>query len=145
MTTTYNNPTPTVDLLIRIGEGLVLIRRSNPPHGWALPGGFVDEGETVEHAAIREAKEETGLDVVLEELLYVYSDPARDPRQHTMTVAFTARAEGIPVGQDDAEEAQVFELDALPSPLVFDHSQIVADYIHFIRTGQRPRPIDGEG
>jgi 8-oxo-dGTP diphosphatase len=144
MTSPYKNPIPTVDLLIRIGEGLVLIRRRNPPLGWALPGGFVDEGETVEHAAIREAKEETGLDVALEALLYVYSDPARDPRKHTMTVAFVATAVGEPIGQDDAAEARVFPLDALPSPLVFDHSRIVDDYVHFLRTGERPRPVDGQ-
>jgi 8-oxo-dGTP diphosphatase len=145
MPTTYKNPTPTVDVLIRIDDGLVLIRRSNPPLGWALPGGFVDEGETVEHAAVREAMEETGLEITLESLLYVYSDPARDPRQHTMTVAFTARAQGVPVGQDDAAEARIFSLDSLPSPLVFDHSQIIADYRHFLQTGEFPRPINGQG
>jgi len=141
----HDNPVPTVDLIIRIGEGIVLIRRKNPPHGWALPGGFVDTGETVEHAARREALEETGLEVTLESLLYVYSDPARDPRRHTMTVAFVASASGDPVGMDDAAEAQVFPLDALPTGLVFDHDRIVADYLHFLRTGQLPRPVDGQG
>lgn len=145
MSQTFDNPAPTVDLIIQIGEGIVLIRRKNPPHGWALPGGFVDVGETVEAAARREAKEETGLDVTLETLLYVYSDPARDPRRHTMTVAFTARAEGQPVGMDDAAEAHVFALDDLPEPLVFDHGRIIADYIRFLRAGIRPCPEDGQG
>jgi 8-oxo-dGTP diphosphatase len=145
MAKTYKNPVPTVDLIIRIGEGIVLIRRKNPPLGWALPGGFMDVGETAEDAARREAQEETGLSVTLEHLLYVYSDPARDPRQHTMTVAFIARAEGEPVGMDDAAEARIFSLDALPSPLAFDHGRIIDDYRHFIRTGNRPSPVDGQG
>jgi len=140
MPQTFDNPVPTVDLIIRIGDGIVLIRRKNPPHGWALPGGFMDVGETAEAAARREAKEETGLDVTLETLLYVYSDPARDPRRHTITVAFVARAEGEPVGMDDAAEARVFALDALPLPLVFDHGRILADFIEYLRTGEHPRP-----
>ncbi len=145
MAQTYQNPVPTVDLIIRIGEGIVLIRRKNPPLGWALPGGFMDVGETAEDAARREAQEETGLSVTLEHLLYVYSDPARDPRQHTMTVAFIASAEGKPVGMDDAAEACIFSLDDLPGPLAFDHGRIVDDYRHFIRTGNRPSPVDGQG
>ncbi|MCB9745931.1 MAG: NUDIX hydrolase [Alphaproteobacteria bacterium] len=136
----YRNPTPTVDVVVELDGGVVLIRRRNPPLGWALPGGFVDEGETVEAAAAREVMEETGLTVELEELLYVYSDPSRDPRKHTMSVVFTGRASGAPRGQDDAAEARVFSLDALPSPLAFDHGQILADYARFKATGQRPRP-----
>ena len=138
------NPVPTVDVIIRIGDGIVLIRRKNPPHGWALPGGFMDVGETCEAAAAREAQEETGLVVKLEALLNVYSDPARDPRQHTMTVAYVATASGEPVGMDDAAEARIFSLDDLPSPIVFDHSAIIADYRRFISTGLRPTPIDGQ-
>ena len=90
----YRNPTPTVDIIITRNDGreIVLIKRKNPPVGWAIPGGFVDEGEWVENAAIREAKEETELDVVLDELFYVYSDPTRDPRQHNMSTVFTAHA-----------------------------------------------------
>ena len=144
MNTNQRNPIPTVDIIIRIGDGIVLIRRKNPPHGWALPGGFMDVGETCENAALREAKEETNLDVQLETLLGVYSDPKRDPRQHTLTVVYTATAEGHPVGMDDAAEARVFLLNALPSPIVFDHSTIIRDYASFISTGTRPRPIDGE-
>jgi len=135
----YRNPKPTVDVLVRIGDGIVLVRRRNAPRGWALPGGFVDEGERVEAAAAREVKEETGLDVVLDALLYVYSDPRRDPRKHTMSVVFTGHASGKPRGGDDAAEARVFPLDGVPA-LCFDHDRIVEDYRHFIATGERPDP-----
>ena len=138
----HRNPTPTVDIIIRVGGGIVLIRRRNPPLGWALPGGYQDAGETCEAAARREAMEETGLEVRLEELLYVYSDPARDPRKHTITTVFTAHANGEPVGMDDAEEARIFTLDDLPSDLAFDHRQIVEDYRRFVETGLRPSPVD---
>ena len=94
----WRNPKPTVDVIIQVDERIVLIRRRNPPLGWALPGGFVDEGEKVENAAIREAKEETEMDVVLDELLYVYSDPARDRRFHTLSIVFTAHAQGLRSG-----------------------------------------------
>lgn len=130
----YRNPTPTVDVVILMpmegGEGVVLIERANPPHGWALPGGFVDYGETCEHAAVREMKEETGLDVTLTGLLGVYSDPDRDPRQHTMSVVYT----GVPedpdalLAGDDAAQAQVFPLGQWPE-LVFDHAKILADFM----------------
>ena len=139
----YRNPKPTVDVVIELPEGIVLIRRRNEPRGWALPGGFVDEGETVEHAAVREAMEETGLEVQLQQLLYVYSDPARDRRQHTLSVVFTARAEGTPRGMDDAAEASVFSLDGLPSPIVFDHARILEDYRRFRASGERPDPQEG--
>lgn len=134
----YRNPTPTVDILIIRDNKLVLVKRKNPPFGWANPGGYVDEGESVEHAAIREAKEETGLDVVLDRLFYVYSDPKRDPRQHTMTTVFVAHADGEPCGSDDAEEARYFDLDALPSPIAFDHETIIRDYVEFTKTGRQP-------
>ena len=134
----YRNPTPTVDILILKDNQIVLVKRRNPPLGWAIPGGYVDEGECVEHAAIREAKEETGLDVHLTSLFYVYSDPSRDPRQHTMTTVFTATAEGLPKGDDDAEIAQYFPLSDLPSPIVFDHATIIADYLEFRKTGKQP-------
>ncbi|MCL2325773.1 MAG: NUDIX hydrolase [Proteobacteria bacterium] len=133
----YRNPTPTADILIVRDNSVVLVKRRNPPHGWAIPGGFVDEGECVEAAAIREAKEETGLDVVLEELFDVYSDPARDARLHTLSVIFIAHAKGDPLGADDAEEARYFDLNALPEPLCFDHATILDDYKHYAATGKR--------
>lgn len=134
------NPYPTVDVIVENADGIVLVRRRNEPRGWAIPGGFVDVGEPVELAAVREIREETGLDVQLETLLYVYSDPARDPRFHTMTIVFVGQAEGIPVGDDDAAEAATFRLDALPSPIVFDHARIIEDYRRWRATGQRPDP-----
>ncbi|MFV2082523.1 MAG: NUDIX domain-containing protein, partial [bacterium] len=110
--TEFRNPFPTVDIVIEVDDaGIVLIKRKNPPHGWAIPGGFVDYGESVEEAAVREAKEETALDVELVRLLGVYSDPDRDPRFHTVSTVFVARASGTPVGQDDAAEARVFTRD----------------------------------
>jgi 8-oxo-dGTP diphosphatase len=134
----YRNPKPTVDIIVELpGDKIVLIRRKNPPHGWALPGGFVDEGESLEHAAVREAKEELSVDVTLTEQFFTYSDPKRDPRQHTISTVFLARTEGQPVGADDAAEAQSFSLDALPQPLCFDHAQILADYRAYRRTGTR--------
>jgi len=133
---TYRNPIPTVDIVISCpGRGVVLIERANPPHGWALPGGFVDYGETVENAAVREALEETGLHVELTGLLGVYSDPRRDPRKHTMSVVFTALP--VDVSQlnagDDARNAAIFSLDGLPSALAFDHAAILADYMRIFR------------
>jgi len=125
------NPAPTVDVVIFVPHrGIVLVARKNPPLGWALPGGFVDYGETCEAAAVREAKEETGLDVELTGLLGVYSDPARDPRGHTMSVVYTAQAWDADVlcAGDDAGDAVFFTLDALP-PLAFDHGRIVQDFI----------------
>ena len=138
----HRNPAPTVDIVIRVESGIVLIKRRNPPYGWALPGGYQDVGETCEAAARREAMEETGLSVTLETLLYVYSDPARDPRKHTISTVFTAHASGEPVGMDDAEEARIFSLDNLPANLAFDHRQILDDYRRFIETGLRPSPVD---
>lgn len=135
----WKNPKPTVDTIIQIGEKIVLIKRKNPPYGWALPGGFVDYGESLEAAAVREAYEETGLTVKLMELLYVYSDPNRDARQHNISAVFTAQATGSPTAGDDAADAQLFALSDLPE-LVFDHDQIVADYIRFTSTGERPKP-----
>ena len=124
----YRNPFPTVDIIIEIGDGIVLIKRKNPPFGWALPGGFVDYGESLEMAAVREAKEETSLDVHLISQLGAYSDPERDPRQHTITVVFIARAEGRPEAADDAVEIGVFNHDNLPEELAFDHGKILRDY-----------------
>ena len=127
----FKNPTPTVDIIIEITGGIVLIKRKNSPQGWALPGGFVDYGEPYEHAAVREAKEETGLQVELIRQFHTYSDPERDARQHTASTVFIARAEGKPIGADDALQAKIFNRDNLP-PLVFDHAQIIDDYFNKI-------------
>jgi len=126
--TKHKNPVPTVDIIIEVEGGIVLIDRKNPPHGWAIPGGFVDYGETVETAAIREAKEETGLDVTLTHLLGVYSDPSRDPRQHTISTVFVGTSDGQPVAADDAADAGVFTAKNLPDDIVFDHRDILEDY-----------------
>ena len=122
------HPVPTVDVIIRLGGGIVLVKRKFPPPGWALPGGFVDAGESLETAAAREALEETGLVVRLERQFHSYSDPARDPRRHTISTVFLADAAGVPRGGDDAAEARVFPARDLP-PLAFDHAQIIADYL----------------
>lgn len=127
----YKNPVPTVDALIHIpGRGVVLVKRANEPLGWALPGGFVDYGEPAELAAIREVKEETGLTVVLTGLLGVYSDPARDPRQHTISTVYLAQAvdaDELAAG-DDAKEVAIFPVGQWPEPLCFDHERILKDY-----------------
>ena len=128
MSDTHRNPLPTVDIIIEVKGGIVLIERKNPPHGWAIPGGFVDYGESVEDCAVREALEETGLNVHLEDLLYVYSRPDRDPRHHTLTTVFIATADGQPVAADDAKAAGVFSARTLPASLAFDHADILADY-----------------
>jgi 8-oxo-dGTP diphosphatase len=132
------HPFLTVDVIIEIDGGIVLIERKNPPHGWALPGGIVDYGEALAQAARREAKEETCLDVELTELLGCYSDPRRDARGHTVSAVFVARAQGSPRGADDAAKAATFRPDALPSPIAFDHTAILEDYFVYRRTGRRP-------
>lgn len=123
------NPFPTVDLLIELKRGgIVLIQRKNPPFGWALPGGYVDYGESLEAAAVREAKEETSLDVKLIRQFHSYSHPGRDPRQHTISTVFIAHAEGEPVAADDAREVGTFFREDLPPELAFDHGEILRDY-----------------
>ncbi len=127
----YKNPVPTVDVIIELGHKgeIVLIKRRNPPLGLAIPGGFVDYGERVEDAAVREAREETGLNVKLKYLLGVYSDPKRDSRLHTISTVFVASAKGKPQAGDDAKEVVVISPDAITDPLCFDHKQIISDYI----------------
>ncbi|MBI9078607.1 MAG: NUDIX hydrolase [Pseudodesulfovibrio sp.] len=131
----YRNPVPTVDVVIFVpggvsgSDGVVLIERLNPPFGWALPGGFVDYGESCEQAAVREMKEETGLDVSLTGMLGVYSDPGRDPRHHTMSVVYTGVASDISQlkAGDDAVSAKVYALGTWPEP-AFDHGLILNDF-----------------
>jgi 8-oxo-dGTP diphosphatase len=135
------SPLLTVDIIIEMASGgIVLIERKNPPHGWALPGGFVDYGESSESAAVREAKEETSLAVQLIEQFHAYSDPNRDARHHTVSIVFIATADGTPRGADDAKVARVFRENEIPSPLVFDHQRIVREYFYYKRTGRRPKP-----
>lgn len=139
-------PAVTVDCIIELTDhpqhrpdrpALVLIERRFPPLGWALPGGFVDVGESLAAAAAREAEEETSLKVELCEQLFTYSNPSRDPRRHTISTVFVARAHGLPRAADDAKNLGVFTEESLPA-LAFDHGQVLADYFHFRRTGQRP-------
>ncbi len=129
MTGSIRTPLLTVDIIIRTEKGIILIKRKNPPYGWALPGGFVDTGETVEDAAVREAKEETSLDLYDLKQFHVYSEPSRDPRGHTVSVVFTAGARGVPKACDDAKEIDVFDYENLPSQIAFDHRQIIQDFI----------------
>lgn len=125
----YRNPLPTVDIIIELEyKGIILIKRAKEPFGWAIPGGFVDYGESLEEAARREAREETSLEVELLEQLGAYSAPERDPRHHTISVVFLARASGEPEARDDALEVGVFTQNDLPTSLAFDHAQILADY-----------------
>jgi ADP-ribose pyrophosphatase YjhB (NUDIX family) len=131
-------PLLTVDIIIRYRGGIVLIERKNPPYGWALPGGFVNVGESLENAAIREAKEETTLDIKLIEQFHAYSDPRRDPRFHAATVVFIAEGNGSLRGDDDAKRAGVFSEKSLPPGIVFDHKGIITDYFNYIERGRRP-------
>ncbi len=133
----HRNPLLTVDIIIEYQHGIVLIERKNPPLGWALPGGFVDYGESLETAAVREAREETSLTVDLTEQMHTYSDPARDPRHHTVSTVFIATGQGTLQARDDARNAAVFEAETLPSPIVFDHAEILSDYFAYKKG--RPR------
>lgn len=138
-------PTPalTVDVVIEMTDrdepAVVVVRRRNPPQGWALPGGFVDCGETVRRAAVREAREETGLDVEVHALLGVYSHPERDARGHTVSIVFVAAAAGDPQGNDDAVDARVID-PRDPPDLVFDHARIVREYLIWRQRGAAPLP-----
>ncbi len=133
-------PPVAADAIIEIGDKIVLIERRNFPFGWAIPGGFVDVGETVEHAAIREAREETSLDITLRALLGIYSRPDRDPRGHTITAVYIGRATGTPVAADDAKGIGLFDPRHPPAPLAFDHAEILSDYLRFLESGEFPSP-----
>ena len=133
-------PPIAADVIAEIGDKIVLIERRNFPSGWAIPGGFVDFGETVEQAAIREAREEISLEVEIRALLGVYSRPDRDPRGQTITVVYVAKAKGVPRGDDDAKRAALFDPRHPPLPLAFDHAAILADYVRFLDTGEYPAP-----
>ena len=138
----YRPVTPLIaaDIIIELvdhpGRPIVLIERKNPPYGWAIPGGFMDVGERLEVAAIREAKEEVCLDVNLKALLGIYSDPKRDDRGHTVTAVYVAEAKGEPQAADDAKNLAIFEVDKIPTELAFDHAQVLDDYRKFRKTGQ---------
>jgi len=132
----YRNPLPTVDIIIEIDDCIILIERRNAPLGWALPGGFVDYGETLQGAAVREAMEETFLKVVDLQLLGCYSDPDRDSRMHTISTVFVGRGVGTPRASDDAINLACFRMDALPTELCFDHAKILADYSSWKLSGQ---------
>lgn len=125
-----------IELVDRPERPIVLIERKNPPYGWAIPGGFVDIGETVESTAVREAREEVSLPVSLRGLLGIYSSPQRDPRGHTVTAIYIAHATGTPVAADDAKKVGVFTLDQLPAPLAFDHAMVLEDYRRYRETGE---------
>jgi len=126
----YNNPKPTVDIIIEMDGGIILIHRNNEPKVWAIPGGFVDYGESLESAALREAKEETGLDLYDLKQFHAYSDPARDKRQHNISVVFIAKGKGEPVADDDADDIGIFTQENLPTDLGFDHPQILNDFFN---------------
>jgi ADP-ribose pyrophosphatase YjhB (NUDIX family) len=139
--TTYRNPVPTADIIIEIDDKIILIERKNPPYGWAIPGGFVDYGESLENAAMREALEETSVHVELYEQFYTYSKPERDPRHHTVTTVFLARPiSGRPEAGDDAKSLELFTSDSLPDNIAFDHRDILMDYFTYKKTGKRPVP-----
>jgi 8-oxo-dGTP diphosphatase len=143
MPVAYRNPTPTVDIIIELRDRphrpIILIERRNPPLGWALPGGFVDYGESLEAAARREAQEEVGLRVELIQQFHAYSDPNRDPRQHTLSMVFIATAVGEPIPADDAKNLGIFAAWDMPTSLCFDHGQILQDYWHWRDYGVSPR------
>lgn len=132
----YRTPFPTVDIIIETDDGILLIQRKNEPFGWAIPGGFVDYGESLEEAAIREAREETSLQIHDLRLVGCYSDPARDKRAHTISTVYAAKGQGVPRAADDAASLNVFGLEALPDQLCFDHRKILDDYLRMKFAGK---------
>ncbi len=122
---TFRNPYPAADVIIKKSRGVVLIYRRNFPQGWAIPGGFINFGESAENAAMREAKEETGLKIKNLKLFGVFSKPGRDPRFHTISIVFTADGEGEICPGDDASKAKIFHRNALPENIAFDHREIL--------------------
>ena len=133
----YRNPIPTVDIIIEFEQGILLIKRKNPPYGWAIPGGFVDYGESLEEAAMREAKEETRLEVKLIKQFHTYSSPDRDPRHHTISTVYIAKGKGKPEANDDALEIGIFSRSNLPNLIAFDHREILEDYFKQIDSSNR--------
>jgi 8-oxo-dGTP diphosphatase len=133
-------PYVTVDMIIELPDGIVVIERKNPPHGWALPGGFVDIGESIEDAARREAKEETGLDLEALRQMHTYSDPKRDPRFHTISTVFIARGLGKPQSGDDAKNLKIVPFEnLLKIEYAFDHKQVIQDYVDYRRPKEDER------
>jgi ADP-ribose pyrophosphatase YjhB (NUDIX family) len=129
----YQNPIPTVDIIIEMGsKGIILIKRKNFPYGWAIPGGFVDYGESLEETALREAKEETNLDIESIRQFHTYSDPKRDPRHHSISTVYIAKGKGKPKAKDDALEIGIFTESDLPIDIAFDHRSILKDYFKSI-------------
>lgn len=126
-------PVPVVDVIVRVDDGIVLLKRKRKPKGWALPGGFIKYGEAAEDAAARETLAETSITIDNIQQFGVYSDPNRDPRRHMISLVFTADGEGLPVGDEDSEDIGIFTEDMLPSPLAFDHEEILQDYFDSIR------------
>jgi ADP-ribose pyrophosphatase YjhB (NUDIX family) len=136
----HQTPSLAADIIIEVGDGIVLIERKNPPFGWALPGGFIEYGESLESCAVREALEETSLEVTLKEQFHTYSDPGRDPRGHTVSTVFLAAGDGIPRAADDAANVKIFLSTEIPGNLVFDHGAILEDYFRY-RNGASKKAI----
>lgn len=132
--TVLKKPVPVVDIIIKVDDGIILTKRKRKPKGWALPGGYIKYGESAEDAVKREALAETSIEIDNIQQFGVYSDPDRDPRRHLISLVFTADGEGLPVGDEDSEDIGIFTEDMLPSPLAFDHEEILQDYFESLKT-----------